>query len=214
MKKTILISMAGLALFLAGCTQQAPNANQNLNQPAANVNQNTNQPVANVNQDVNINTNQPTDPTANWLTFTNDKFEYTIKYPQKFSVKEWAEILKAGDPKGVNDWLFSEVAFGKNTNPGDWQISINVSSRSLNEEEELVKISVANAWKNQEEVLIDGIKSTKYTGDGGEGITGRIIKILIPYDNKVYSLTYSEANDKNDNLDIYNQMVSTFQFTK
>lgn len=45
MKKTILLSLAGLALFLAGCTQQTPTSNQNLNQPIDNVNQNTNQPV-------------------------------------------------------------------------------------------------------------------------------------------------------------------------
>ena len=33
MKKPILVSLAGLALFLAGCTQQAPTSNQNTNQP-------------------------------------------------------------------------------------------------------------------------------------------------------------------------------------
>jgi len=36
MKKTILVSLAGLVLVLAGCTQQATTANQNLNQPTNN----------------------------------------------------------------------------------------------------------------------------------------------------------------------------------
>ena len=46
MKKTILVSLAGLALLLAGCTQQTPVSNQNVNQPTANVNQNVNVYVA------------------------------------------------------------------------------------------------------------------------------------------------------------------------
>lgn len=91
MKKTILVSLAGLALFLAGCTQQTPASNQNLNQPAANINQNVNQPVVNVNQNTNqatvdvnqnpntnqpavnqnVNTNQPT-PTGQTTSKTEE----------------------------------------------------------------------------------------------------------------------------------------------
>jgi len=59
MKKTLIFTVAGLTIFLAGCTTQLPAQNQNNNQPAINqnidlptaeTNQNINQPMANVNQ--------------------------------------------------------------------------------------------------------------------------------------------------------------------
>ena len=66
MKKTILVSLAGLALFLAGCTQQAPTTNSNINQPAANLNQNVNQPAVNqnINQPVRDISTEPVTQTA------------------------------------------------------------------------------------------------------------------------------------------------------
>jgi len=208
MKKTILVSLAGFILFLFGCTQQTPVSNQNLNQPTANVNQNANQPVANQ----NVNTNQVQDPYAGWATFTNKEFEYSVKYPQELNAKEWAQIIKAGDSAGVNNWLLSEVAFGKNTELGDWQISITVSSRSLAEEKELAKMSIAKI--TEKNVTIDGINSIKYIGNGGEGLTGRLVKILVSHKNKVYSLNYSEVNNKNNNLIVFDKIIETFQFTK
>ena len=39
MKKIFLVSIAGLTLFLVGCTQQIPIANQNINQPVTNINE-------------------------------------------------------------------------------------------------------------------------------------------------------------------------------
>ncbi|MEK7167799.1 MAG: hypothetical protein AAB791_02235, partial [Patescibacteria group bacterium] len=42
MKKTILISLIGLVLILAGCAKQAPITDQNINQPVANTDQNVN----------------------------------------------------------------------------------------------------------------------------------------------------------------------------
>jgi hypothetical protein len=57
MKKTILISLAGLALVLAGCTQQTPITNQSIDQPIDDINQNIETPEVDQNQD--LNTNQP-----------------------------------------------------------------------------------------------------------------------------------------------------------
>lgn len=42
MKKATLVYLFGLALFLVGCTQQTPTANQDINQPIININQDQN----------------------------------------------------------------------------------------------------------------------------------------------------------------------------
>jgi len=108
MKKIILVSLAGLTLVLAGCTQQVPTTNQDTDQPTANINQNINQavvnqnqntdkPVANINQSTanvnqNVNTNKPIDLTANWKSYQNNNFN--VKYPAYLSPKVKPEGAK------------------------------------------------------------------------------------------------------------------------
>jgi len=68
MKKLFVISLVSLVLVLAGCTQQAPTTNQDVNQPVVDQNQNSNQPAANVNEpaaNLNQNVNTPVTNPAN-----------------------------------------------------------------------------------------------------------------------------------------------------
>ena len=119
MKKTLLITLLGASLALAGCAQQAPAQDQNLNQPTANVNQNVNQPLVNQNQNLNVsqpavnlnqnvNTNQPAEPTADWQTYRNNQYSFEFKY-----LKEWPKptmssgVFTGGFPKEKSNWVLN-----------------------------------------------------------------------------------------------------------
>jgi len=153
------------------------------------------------------------DETADWQIYINDEYKYTVKYPEEFSTKEWAGIIKNETHSGVNDALLSLVGFGKNLQLGDSQVSITVSSKTLEQEKELIKVTIADAWKNEKDISINGIKSVEYVGTGGEGATGKVIAILVPKTNQTYKIIYTEVNDKTDRLVMFNQMLSTFRFT-
>jgi len=80
MKKTILVSLAGLALFLAGCTQQNPAANQNLN------------------------TNESIIQFTDWQTYQSKKNNYEIKYPNNLKLEE----TQSDDKMYANLWTIDE----------------------------------------------------------------------------------------------------------
>jgi len=132
------------------------------------------------------------DETADWETYTNSTYGYSIKYPNGWENKEldnyaWFDAgeIKSGGDEGGYDAL----------------IAILVSSDSQS------KIISDYAKKSQENIDLDNIEATKYSTI--DPLTKEDLIIVIgEKNNKSYVFFF-----KADAIDILDDMLSTFQFT-
>lgn len=154
------------------------------------------------------------DLTADWKTYTNSDYNYSIKYPINSTAKDWITTIK-GTPDSAksNSEMLSMVGFGKNTSEFDSDYSVTVTTKTIQTEIELLGYSVPNAITS--DVTIDGVKGTKATGRGAA--ENSVIEenqhernweiILLPKDGKVYKIYMTK-----DNQVLFDRAVSTFRF--
>jgi len=238
MKRTILVSLAGLALFLAGCTQQVPVSNQNLNQPTANLNQNTNQPVVNqntnqsavnVNQPVdngnqNVNTNQNinTNQSADKDYFVNKSYGYKIKINEfgyqafsntygKTSAAEAADvsIRKPSEPLDTYQ--------GQTSKPSLDIVISNKGNRTLSEIAQTnynLNKDAGYAKGNISDITFAKVPAKQFTvaggfkNESGYRMTQEIFVIYLVKEEYLFQITVP-ANHK-----VLNQIMYSFEFTK
>jgi len=216
MKKTILVSLAGLALFLAGCTQQVPVSNQNFNQPAANINQNVNQPTANlnqnlnqpatntnqpaVNQNLNINTNQPAD---NPSIYNNSKYGFSFQYnPKVYKVTE-VNNTQWGGPEFTDAINISTLA-GGNCSKG---LSIIISLSTLTQELSDLEFRIGGKTS---QINIGNVQATQKIGTLTENqpeCGNEFTDVVFEHNNKVFVIRAHKRSD-----DLLNQILATFKF--
>lgn len=97
--KTILIStLTASLLVLAGCTAQtATNTNTVTNTNTANDN-------ANVEVATNTNAEQGSEvDTTNWLTYTNDEYGFSFRYPEEWILNEQPNTISLQSPELVGN---------------------------------------------------------------------------------------------------------------
>lgn len=207
MKKIILVSLAGLVLFLTSCVQQTPTENQNLDLPTVSVDQNTNQDTLNQNQNVN----QPIDAYADWQTNSNPlNMPISYKYPANWSI----------DKKGT---LITGAVSGPNSNP----------SFEVKEERELGGLTSKEAFERERNTNYEAITSEKdiqIAGNDAYQVGGQTLpdasrdyglgieKTYIEYQGKIYSISFLDWNNKRVTdspfYSTYQEILSTFNFTK
>lgn len=103
--KTILIStLATSLLVLAGCTTQTTtdtnvtDTNTTVNTNAIANTNTTNDDTNDVVANENTNVEQGTEvDTSDWLTYTNDEYGFSFKYPEEWDYEIGAETLPEGD---------------------------------------------------------------------------------------------------------------------
>lgn len=144
----------------------------------------------------------PVDETANWKTYTNTKYGYSLKYPPETILEE-----KPGDVVFLDKQIYIAVT---SSDPEQCRGDCPVIQK-------------------KEEVIINGISSKKltgYIGEVGGSVPQSYQTIVIPYNNKFYTFTVYELKyDENQlptreigsvpeaKVDLLNQILSTFKFT-
>jgi len=156
----------------------------------------------------------PVADTSNWQTYLNEKYGFEIKYPK--------------------DWFFKEcdssyVGFSYNqsklppcgTDAPQPHINIAISPDSpigINKFIESVQNSINN-YSNEQITLNVNITATKLSGtlkeiEGPGAPAGtQFIDVLFLFNNNIYSIYYYGLDDK-DYSSLFNQILSTFSFTK
>ena len=149
-----------------------------------------------------VPTDKPTtDPTANWKTYTNTQYGFSFKYPVGFEVKENAP------------GYFVITTTAENAFNGSLQEGISIDARLLEP-----YTSMVNARKS----ITDSLTITEnkeiseweiYQGIGKDGmLKGVEFRIAIsPYKTGAIRL---ETITNVKFLDIFDQILSTFKFTK
>ncbi len=160
-------------------------------------------------------TTPPTpDPTANWKSYTNNKYGYTFQYAPDENLKLFGCSMKNPGEKGeetvafdkINS-AFPECAFGGYA----WPISISIESSQL-------QCSAGLGYtKSQSEIKVAGITATKciqkFTGfpdKNPEYIKGPddIIDIFLANKEKYYRFTLTNLKY----IQTFDQILSTFKF--
>lgn len=151
-----------------------------------------------------VESRSPTpDPTANWKTYANNEFSF--KYPDK----NWAV---------VSDEQNMSSLYLKNNDPGQKYYSIDFYTiRDTTIDKAVSEDLYIDASVDREPVLdkyliIDGKKSLQITGLGSVSVLPRqkSINTLIQDGKDVVAIKLTYESD----LGVYNQILSTFQFTK
>jgi hypothetical protein len=160
--------------------------------------------------------------TAGWKTYTNPQYGFQMQYPNnwmilkestdlgEFSVSfkteadvKYAEKIKSQEVGGPTIALFVFDNSGKLSLP-DWASQRDVLYHTRE-----------NPIKNITQIKINGIDVIKYEGTeyemGGNEPIGTVFHTLFSENNKIIDINY-QSTDKIS--DIFNQMISTFKFTK
>ena len=163
----------------------------------ANVNTSTNTNTA-TNTNTSVNTNTSTSPTADWNTYTNTKYGYSVEYP-----KDWRVIPVTGAATADGP------AFASPTTQGDtdWGIII-ISGQTVDQ----VIADVGSQWSDRKEsretVTFNGITATKATVTTNQYPNWKSVDIVFAHSGKVFHLT-NGAIDRPAFVDFYQSFTFT-----
>jgi len=166
----------------------------------------------------------PTDVTADWKTYTDTKYGFEIKYPNDWT-KETDYILYSYVGYGYvgfkkEDSTQEKITGGDGLFTPFYLININVSDNSKGVSlkdfalQALQKGSVLK--KDLTYTQVAGQQAVSLEVAGGY-LPGPDVVTIIACKGRFYTLNYSGVVHSETNykfIDIYNQMLSTFKFTK
>lgn len=163
-----------------------------------------------VNNNAKNNANNTTNQTADWKTYTSEKYNYSIKYP-----RDWTSPVDKGTDSSEPNRV-SWVEFQNTTSYGDAVIVAEVLKNtysSINEWAQKMNQGAIGAIYDIKDATVAGVagKQLSTAAEGGAVRTG-IIKSDKLY---VVHLIYTFSQKDKNNLDkVYQTMLSTFKFTK
>jgi len=147
-----------------------------------------------------------TDETANWKTYTNKKYEYSMSYPSELSYDEYSN----------GDTRFYLTVDGKNNKtPTGLKDSFSILVRTGSSPENAALKELDQAY--EEKVSFNNVSGVKmkpndnFPFDYYLSPTEKNTPILRAYASIDYSTLTPSANNKA--MDIFKKMVSTFKFT-
>ncbi len=167
-------------------------------------------------------TTKPTptpDPTANWRTYTNTKYGYSIQYPENWFARESPDTMTGAaftSSSKMNDYASETISIAYAPKPYN-DVDINtpfaeyIKTAAIKQIQNYIKLSSINPITTNASFV--GYETTwmvqSITGSG----TSESLPITffeIPKDNKAIIWVFLS---KKEDLDTYNKMLSTFKFT-
>lgn len=144
----------------------------------------------------------PSDEIANWKTYTDNKYGFSIKYPDTWKYLETpTEIYKTNNPQV---WFGSGLPMPQTDARAEVAISIS-------------KDDPSSKWKPEnfenyksESVQLDNIVGTRITGNYKIAPERKDVVVIIR--SKDYYFEVLPANFDNESLKKFNQILSTFKF--
>lgn len=149
------------------------------------------------------------DPTEQWEVYDNEENGYTIKFPSESYIRLACEDEElTATVRLETDTRQSPIEMGSCNRGGKYELETKTYSSIQPEPEESKYYLV-----EKREVLIDGNKGNLYIHTFTNIEDGPYAKwyvlARINKDNKTYEVSFSDKQ----NLDLFNQILSTFKFT-
>ena len=154
------------------------------------------------------------DPTANWKTYTNTKYGYSIRYP-----KEWQSFeVKEGPEAGIRTDFAESESFSEREY---WVwTKVNNNPDGLSAKQWVDKLLLQYS---DQQAVIAGIKREKdsVADVEAERVTGlpamtEIVSVFIPKEKNIYEIVLQKGVGilSSENKDTFNLMLSTFRFSE
>lgn len=150
------------------------------------------------------------DVTADWKTYTNNKFGYSVEYPSNWYYKDYNDVT-------IDNVLLSRVVFSDKTLPSDigkmdptQSISVWVEDRPFAEARTAFLQGPFIGSTSETTITIDNMQATKLSGVRKAGKYSSI-EVMIAKNDKVYTIIGIDSPSVSA---AFNQMLSTFKFTK
>jgi len=154
------------------------------------------------------------DPTANWKTYTNTKYGYSIRYP-----KEWQSFeVKEGPEAGIRVDFAESESFSEREY---WVwTKVNNNPDGLSAKQWVDKLLLQYS---DQQAVIAGIKREKdsVADVEAERVTGlpamtEIVSVFIPKEKNIYEIVLQKGVGilSSENKDTFNLMLSTFRFSE
>lgn len=145
--------------------------------------------------------------TADWKTYTNTDYNYSIKYPST-----WTVDLASKDSRGKT--LATFLAPGMNNAPHDKTVVIQVSlttNVSRVDSADYIKRN-GNRIISTSPVIVGGVSTDKFIVNVNNGYE---VLVYVEKNSETYSLGLrNTAPSDKEYIDNFNLMLSTFQFSK
>jgi hypothetical protein len=154
----------------------------------------------------------PPNDTEFWYTYTNAKYSYSVKYPATYSLNN-----NSTQPDSVE---FYPAGYGSLT-PQQMQttptITINVTTLTSSPQDwvNMLKAPGYSNVRNKTDITIGNAQGIQYTFNNTQAGNGQAqLETVMPLENSsLLLITLNDASNDSD-VEIYNQILSTFQFTK
>lgn len=154
-----------------------------------------------------------TDATIDWITFTNDKYGYSFKFPAKWNVSPLNDYLERPDPKFPNAGAVQSICSGINSCP----FSLEISSEKI--DQKVLEFTTSNTKQDPSFVISvgdtndQGILGKKVVTKGSQpDLPG--IHYFYPRNGKVYTIDVDVTGLVNptENYAQALKILSTFKF--
>ena len=145
--------------------------------------------------------------TANWKTYTNPQWKFSLSYPSSFYIKDKStqEFWLVFDKKPLVE--FPYITEGWN------ELSIHIVEQEFSESE--IKNGLSIGEKNPKQIIFSGVKANKSKWDSV--LSACFTSIIFNYSGFGWEISYpnilyDDGNKCGDADPIYDQILSTFQF--
>lgn len=143
--------------------------------------------------------NKTSDQTANWKTYTNQKFHYSLEYPSTWYIGEQSDITYIS-PESVPTIPLTHGL------PSAMQIFAK---------EGLLEDQIVPSWKHTiKNTVIDGVTGQSLIDLEPSKFDGVMrTSITIKNDSFVYSIIFSNTDKDGSHNSVFDQILSTLKFT-
>lgn len=215
MKHIITLLTISSLVVLAGCASDPTSVNSNAgNTEALNENENAEVVVANTNAVVNTNTVENVNDTNNnevseeeidtsdWLTYENEEYGFSFKYPEDLHVDDKTSIQVPGQYQLV-------ITAGKSYDPNDYEFVLYIEQITLNDKYEQVKAALSK--DANKELLSETSHSTISKTIKVKTISSNIImtNTMVEIEDSVISYSCAESPNKSVCKPMMNTFITT-----
>ncbi len=136
------------------------------------------------------------DPTADWETYTNEKYGYLIKYPSQWEVTEGKELRQVVISGDIGDLYYAPLS-----------IQVYENTKKLSIEDWAKEFGWENIIPKFTDIKIDSKLAVRWKDSLG------VLNFIVQNDDKIYNFSPLEVqeNIENQNL-MMEKILSTFKF--
>lgn len=178
--------------------------------------------------------NKAPDPTANWKTYINEDFNFSLKHPADFVAhndwrslnlsndKEWGKSFEERTQPVSQSWIYiSIIPDGFNSRGGrgiynyDTQKTNTLLLMDVGESKSTVGMSKFWVYTRLPDIIVSGISAKVFVNDNPWDFPSDVVekRLYVSHGNETYMIGGYLRENVGISENLFNQILSTFKFT-